>query len=390
MKNFALALFILPLLLHSSSTLAQEARNKDALFKEALAAEGLRAIPIMRTNAETGLVTKGYEFTFKDGSFPKNGPGIVLQHGWFSNPASMIHFIRPYLELGYRPHAFSWRGHGWGPEVEELGVGNRSFLKNPKRGDYSPLNMIEDAEQISDLMTERTGTFFSVGHSMGAMVTSAANAMGRFFAKAMVLVGGPPHFNEMPLIQKLFVVGQRPIIYDSRFPKTLGSIPQDNSDMSRLSFAIQREMVRASPLALGSSVVYTDSVIFFNDIMTGDHTWEGLEFRSPALIVKGSKEPIKGIIRDAPVRGKKAGHETMVVDGKGHLGEIDFESVRAMTPEAHRFYQEFNRERDNGKHFDVESKNPWFGPRKNPNPRMKRSKTSAQFLKESCFKTFSI
>ena len=379
------------------------ADDRDTLFLEALEARGLSAIPIIEVfdyagdahlwaedpvaaakhaeNSGKKLILKGYEFTYKDGSTHEQGPGFVMQHGWTSNVAEFVHYIDKALADGYRPHAFNWPGHGWGPEVRGTGaegdpiIGNRSYIEGYESGDLRPdfVNP-EAAMRIDEIMATRTGLYFSLGHSMGAMFTSAAEGLG--LMKHLIrpaLLGGPPHFDHS-WKNKLFGKVFNAVVNSGFYPEWVGKIKGPRQilsefmgadaavpgelKLSRLRYALFREAVMANPMALGFSVHHRDTHDFFSEAMARDYRYKELPLTRPALFIKGSEEQVTGIVRDAPVRGSRAGYQILIIDGVDHLGEVSEKAVKASWPVIHRFFQNFDPEHESSLviHVDPDAK----------------------------------
>ncbi len=347
-----------------SSVTSLALHDKDLIFTESLRQLGIEADPITIVDKESGIVTKGYEFRFIGKIIDPSAKGLVMMHGWHSNPSEFVHYIQFALRSGFRPHAFSWAGHGWGTENEALGSGNRSWVKGAAPEDYSFDIKINQAQIISDFMIKRTKVFVSIGHSMGAMMTAAANAMGKWKAQLMVQIGGPAHFEFISPFLKplawLLVLRNSVSFLRSNEPleNIIGSVEDQSKPLSRERWEILRFIAKNwnVGIALGVSPSYVGTETEFFKAFTEGYRFQGMKFKSPAMFVTGSLEEkfqIKGILEDAEIRGAKAGYITARQQGADHFSQVLNYGIAKNTWELmDRFFKEFQPSHS-GSHYEI-------------------------------------
>lgn len=344
---------LMALLSHPGPAFGQN--DRDEIFEKALEARGIVAEPILHVDQATRLVTKGYEFKLKDGPFNPAAQGFVFMHGWHSNPSSMFFFIESALKAGYRAHAFSWRGHGWGTESPFSG-GNRSYVFNSQKGDYMPSKMLQDADIINRIMLKRTGSYISMGHSMGAMVTSAANAMGIWKAEKLILLGGPPHFEHTSKLVLPMMFWDRlrrsipGLASDQPLQYLLGRVEDQNRPLGKVRKNLLQTIAKQNPgLALGISPIYNDSYKWFLDQYLKTYEWKGQLLESPALFLDGdieSRLQVRGIPEDAEQRARAAGFWHGRITLADHLSEtLNPLSTKPTWNLIEKFINEFTPER---------------------------------------------
>lgn len=307
--------------------------DRDLIFYEALRTQGIQATPLIIEDPDSGIITKGYEFHPTGKIISLNSQAIVMQHGWHSNPSEFIHYIGSALNSGYRVFAFSWVGHGWGPENDILGVGNRSWIRGARPEDYNFDRKIQQAKIISDYMLANTKSFVSLGHSMGAMMTAAANSMGLWKAQRMIQIGGPAHFEFLsaylkPLAELLSLRNSIPYFRRSEpLSVMIGSVKDQDKPLSRPRFELLRYIAKHwnVGIALGLSPSYVGTETEFFRAFSKGYRFQGLKFKVPAMFITGEierKYQIAGILEDAPLRAATNGHITVLQKNADHFSQV--------------------------------------------------------------------